>query len=170
MNIIGMILRIVDSIIVAAAGWKHIPNSTSNFMYLNPYKYRGTKITLKDGTTIKKGDWVAEFHLDNKGLRKMDTSYTSLIRLFKGELKALQACFAYEPYSGIAAVYGITVFHEIAARQRFTVIEISNPVKRFLCSLWENILRLCLRKSSSKTRHPFVTSKECWISREQILS
>jgi hypothetical protein len=166
----GFLFRKLDAAIVKAAGWKHIPNSDTNFMYMCPYKYKGATIMLKDGTAVKKGDWIAELHLDNRELKKLDTSYASLIRLYKGELKALKNCFRQGAYPDIKAVFGITVFHEIAARQGFTVLDIRSTAKRFLGSLWENILRLALQKENNKVRKRFVVSKECWISRDQIMS
>lgn len=169
-KIISLFLSKLDSAIVKAAGWKHIPHSDTNFMYINPYKYKGSEITLADGTTINKGDLIAELHLDNKTLMALDTSYTSLIKLLKGELKSLQQCFSSEPYSDIKAVFGITVFYEIAARQGFTVLDISSKAKRLLWSLWENILRLAFRKRNNRVRKKFIMSKECWISRNQILA
>ena len=168
-NIIHFILSKLDSFIVKAAGWKHIPHSDTNFMYVNLYKYKGLAITLTDGTIIEKGDCIPEFHLDNKRLKGLDTSYTSLIRLLKGELKALGNCIRYEPYSKIKAVYGITVFYEIAARQGFTVLDMKNIMKRYLWSLWENILRLSFQKRNKRARKRIIMSKECWISRGQIL-
>lgn len=167
-NTVSYILGKLDSAIVKIAGWKHIPCSSSNFMYISPYRYKGPTILLKDGTVINKGDWIAELHLDNKGLKALDTSYVNLIRLLRGELKALKSCLVYEPYSNIKAVFGITVFYEIAARQGFTVIDISNTGKRFFGSLWENILRTAFQKRNKKARKKFIVSKECWISREQI--
>lgn len=160
----------LDSAIVKNSGWQHIPHSSTNFMYINPYKYKGSLITLADGTTINKGDWIAELHLDNKKLKLLDTSYTSLIRLLRGELNSLRHCFDFEPYSNIKAVFGITVFYEIAARQGFTVLDINSSVKRFLWSSWENILRLALRKTNRMARKRFIISKECWISKDQILN
>ncbi len=168
-RIISSFLYKIDSTIVKGAGWKHIPHSNTNFMYISQYKYRGPQIKLTDGTVISKGDWIAELHLDNKGLKALDTSYTSLIRLLKSELLALRNCLMEEQYSNIRAVFGITVFYEIAARQGFTVLDISSTIKRFLWSLWENILRLAFQRKNRKPGKRFVLSKECWISKEQVL-
>jgi hypothetical protein len=159
----------LDSVIVKAAGWTHIPHSDTNFMYISPYRYRGQLITLKDGTTISKGDWIVELHLDNKELEALNTSYTSLIRLLRGELLALKSCFMEGQYSDIKAVFGITVFYEIAVRQGFTVLDISSKLKRFSWSLWENILRAAFQKGNKKAKKKYVMSKECWISRNQVL-
>lgn len=166
----GFLLRKLDSAIVRTAGWKHIPNSDTGFMYMCPHKYKGATIILKDGTAVNKGDWIAELHLDNKGLKRLDTSYASLIRLYKGELKALKSCFSQGLYPDIKAVFGITVFHEIAVRQGYTVLDIRSPVKKFFVSLWENILRLAYHKKINKRGKKFVISKECWISRDQIMN
>lgn len=168
-GIISSFLHKLDSAIVKGAGWKHIPCSDTNFMYISQYKYRGPLITLADGTVISKGDRIVELHLDNKKLKALDTSYTSLIRLLKGELRSLQSCFMDEQYLNIKAVFGITVFYEIAARQGFTVLNIRSILKRFFWSLWENILRLAFQKNSKKVKRRFVMSKECWISRNQVI-
>jgi len=167
--IIYPILKVIDITIVKIARWKHIPNSTTNFLYLNPYQYKGKPLTLKDGTQISKGDWIAELHIDNVRSASMDTSYGNLLRLVRSELLTLKMSLDQEPYSQLKAVYCITVFYDIISRQGFTAVEISNKFKKFFGSVWENILRLGLKKGNKKTRKKFIYSKECWLSKDQIL-
>jgi hypothetical protein len=159
----------IDSLIVKLGKWKHIPNSKNNFMYINPYQYKRKTITLKDGTVIAKGDLVAEIHIDNSSIKRLNTGYANLFKLLNGELKALKESYDTEPYSGIKAIYGITVFYDIARRQGFTVVEMDNKIVRFFGSLWENILRLLFKNGNKKTRKKFIYSKECWLSKNQIL-
>lgn len=169
-KILSSIFGIIDFIIVKIAGWKHIPYSSTDFMYLNPHKYRGRDIALKDGSIIKKGDLIAELHIDNRRVKSLDTSYISLLRLLRSELLALKKCSDQEPYSKIKAVYGISVFYNIAERQGFTIIEIRSWIIKFFGSLWENILRLTIKKNGKKTRKIIIASKECWFSMNQIVN
>lgn len=55
-KMLGFLLRRLDSAIVKAAGWKHIPHSDTDLMYMSIYKYKGPAITLSDGTAVKRGD------------------------------------------------------------------------------------------------------------------
>lgn len=169
-KIFSFIFGIIDYLIVKIAGWKHIPDSKTNFMYLNPHIYKGHEIALRDGSIIKKGDFIAEIHIDNRNVKILDTSYINLIRLLRGELLALKKCNDQEPYSEIKAVYGISVFYNIAERQGFTIIEIRNRIIKFFGSIWENILRLSIKKNGKKTRKILISSKECWISKNQIMN
>jgi hypothetical protein len=159
-----------DTLFVKFSHWKHIPYSTTNFLYLNPYIYKGKTLTIKDGTVIKKGDWIGEIHIDNVNVKSLNTSYPNLIRLLRGEIKALNRCLKEEPHSKIKAICGISVFYDIARRQGFTILPIENSFKRFLISIGENILRLGLKNSNKKTRKKFVFSKQCWLSRNEILN
>lgn len=167
-NIGSYIFRKIDIAIVKLAGWSLVPESNVNLMYMNPYRYKGESITLKDGTVIKNGDWIAELHLNNRIFGSLDTSYANLIRLFKSEMKSIGKCISCEPYSKIKAVYATTVFYEIAERQGFTVMEIKSSFKRFFYTLWENILRMSYKKNNKKRKNKIVTPKEIWISQGQI--
>ena len=159
----------VDNLIVKLGKWEHIPNSMNNFMYIVPYKYNRKTITLRDGTVISKGDRVAEIHIDNTSIKRLDTGYANLFKLLRVELRGLKESYSQEHYSEIKAIYGITVFYDIAHRQGFTVVEMNNKAKRFFGSLWENILRLLFKNGNKKTRKKFILAKECWLSKDQIL-
>ncbi|MBC2582318.1 YkoP family protein [Clostridium sp. DJ247] len=158
-----------DKFVVRCAGWSHIPNSKTNFFYLTPHIYKGKTIKLKDGTFIRKGDWVAELHIDNISIKTLNVSYQGILKLFREELITLKQSFNAEPYSKVKAIHGISVFYNIARRQGFTIIDVDNIFKRVFESIWENILRLLLKKYNKKTRKKFVGSKECWISKDQIM-
>lgn len=157
-----------EKTVTTLGGWKHIPNSSLDFMYLCPRKYRGKNITLKDGTIIKKGDIIAELHIDNLRIHKFDSSYANLLKLLKEELIAVKNSLELKGYRDITAVHGITVFHNIAARQGFTVFDIKNPVTKYLGSFWENLLRVVFKKEKSKKK--VRVSKHCWLSRKQIVN
>lgn len=166
------LLSKIDSTIVNLAGWRHIPYSNTNFMYLSPHKYKGKSFRLDDDTVITKGDWVAELHIDNKKIKVLDTSYRNLLNLLKGEIEALGKALKEEPYCKIKSVYGITVFYDIARRQGFTIKHIDNKLIRFFGSIWENILRVVLKNKTSKinkNKNVFIAPKECWLSKVKAI-
>jgi hypothetical protein len=164
------LLAKLDTFIVNKSGWKHIPFSRNNFMYLNPCIYHGNPVKLKDGTLISEGEHIAELHIDNTSIKRLNTSYPNLIRLLRGELAALSRALKEYPDIKVKAIFGISVFYDIAERQGFTIVEIDNKFKRLFISIGENILRLGLKNSNRKTRKKFLFSKKCWLSREQILN
>jgi hypothetical protein len=164
------IFRLNEKIIARILRWNHIPYSENNFMYFAPYIYRGKPVALSDGTTISRGDRVAELHIDNIRVGTLDTRYPNLLKLLQGEISALKRALKESPYSDIKAVYGITVFYDIARRQGFTVKQIGNPVKRALATVWENILRIVFKKGNKSGRRRINKSKECWLSRSQIMN
>lgn len=167
-TLLAFFIKTIDALVVKFAGWTHIPSSRAKFLYLSPRKYKGTLITLRDGTHISAGDIVAELHIDNKKIRYLEVTYTNILKALHEELKALKKSLDQEPFSRIKAIYGVTVFHAMLQRQGFTVIDLKNPYIRVLGSIWENILRLVLKKSGKTARKNFVTAKKCWLSRGQI--
>ncbi len=153
---------------VRLAGWKHIPGSKDRLIYLCPRRYKGDPITLKDGTVIQKNDLVAEIHLDNTNILNIEASYISMAKALQKEMGALKEAMKQSPMDQLKGVYGITVIYPIAERIGFTSIRIRNPFKRFFGSLWENILRLVLKKAHRGRKKGFIEARECWLSRNQI--
>ena len=172
MKWIQKIVSFYDRTAVKIHGYETIPGSSLDFFYLVPKVYKGKTITLKDGTKIQKDDSVYELHIVNTHLSQLDTNYGNLLKMLREEL-AYVASFINQPENHyVKGVFGITLLHRLAKRAGFTIIDMSNPIKRSLFSFGENILRGALSKDSfkqKKKKKKKVEAKECWMSRADIL-
>ncbi|OPJ62235.1 YkoP family protein [Clostridium oryzae] len=170
-NVFKPLISGIDNLIVRLCGWTHIPYTTTNFLYISKHRYKGKTLQLKNSTIINKGDIVIEIHIDNKNLKNINTtSYVNLVRSFKSEINVLKKCFTEQQnFKNVKAVYGISAFFHITSRCGFETMEIQNPIRRIFTSIWENLLRHVLKTSKNKLRKNFVISKECWISKDDLL-
>ncbi|EOC99467.1 hypothetical protein L21TH_2472 [Caldisalinibacter kiritimatiensis] len=136
-------------------------------MYVVTQKYNGKDIQLSDGTMVTKGDFVAEFHIDNLKMNQVKNDLKSIFRYLDEELIALaEAAITHEEFKNIKAYYGRTVLHPIAKKRDFTIIDVEN--KKFFLKFWDNLLKLVFQSSNSKGTKKFRDPKECWISKEQL--
>ncbi|HUY76273.1 MAG TPA: MFS transporter [Ktedonobacterales bacterium] len=68
-----------------------IPNAPYGLLVVRVTRYHKRQFELPDGTTIRRGDWVGEFHLHNAMLARLAAHSTSweLMRMIEGDLGAL---------------------------------------------------------------------------------
>ncbi len=169
MNALNSIVAFYDRNMVKLLGWKKIPGSDLEFLYLVPKVHRGKTVTIEDGTVIHKGDHIFEIHIINTNLANLDTGYGNLFIMLKQELSQVGVLMQTEEYSMYKALLSVTLLHKLARRVGFTVREIDHPVRRRMVSLGENILRSALRKGKNVTDGKRRIAKECWISKTQII-
>lgn len=170
MNALNRIVAFYDRNMVRLLGWKKVPGSDLEFLYLVPKVHKGRTVAIDDGTVIHKGDHIFEIHIINTNLDKLDTSYGNLFIMLKQELTQVGVIMQTEEYRKYKALLSVTLLHRLARRVGFTVIEIENPLKRRMVSLGENILRSALRKGKNEKDGKKRIAKECWISKDQILA
>lgn len=170
MNALNRIVAFYDRNMVRLLGWKKVPGSDLEFLYLVPKVHKGRTVAIDDGTVIHKGDHIFEIHIINTNLDKLDTSYGNLFIMLKQELTQVGVIMQTEEYGKYKALLSVTLLHRLARRVGFTVIEIENPLKRRMVSLGENILRSALRKGKNEKDGKKRIAKECWISKDQILA
>jgi len=169
---VNKFVALFDKTLVKHRGWKHLPGSKYNFLYFVPEIYKGKDVIIKDGTVIRKGDKILEIHIDNPNLINLDTGYSSLFIMLKGELANLGKLLPEKEYEEYKAVLAITLLYYLASRAGFTVFEFESSIKRKMVSLGENILRATLRKEKedkSKKGKKRI-AKVCWISRDEIMN
>lgn len=169
MNAFNRIVAFYDRNMVKFLGWKKVPGSDLEFLYLVPKIYKGKPVVIDDGTVIRKGDHVFEIHIINTNLDKLDTSYGNLFIMLKQELSQVGVIMQTQEYAEYKALLTVTLLHRLAKRVGFTVHEIENPIQRRMVSLGENILRSALRKGKNEKDGKKRIAKECWISKTQIL-
>ncbi|MGB4588081.1 MAG: hypothetical protein WBI17_02455 [Clostridiaceae bacterium] len=169
---INKLVALFDKTLVKHRGWKHLPGSEHNFLYFVPEIYKGKDVIIKDGTIIRKGDKILEIHIDNPNLINLDTGYSSLFTMLKGELINLGKMLPEKEYEEYKAVLAITLLHRLASRAGFTVFEFESSFNQKMVSLGENILRATLRKEKedkNKKKKKRI-AKVCWISRNEIMN
>lgn len=162
-NIFKNIQRSFEKKYVKFMGLKHIPGSTKELIYLDIKNYKGKNIVL-DKTTIQKGDIVAELHIDNLNVHKIDNSLRTIIKNYQEEMNTLvKACDNINEYRNIKAVYGTTVLHPLLKYIGFTCFPVKNPVFRFFLRFWENMLKnsFSTEKNNNKSNNDPMT---CWVS------
>lgn len=163
------IFRFIEKSVVKINDWKHIPSSKRKMLYICPHEHKGEVKNISDGTIIKNGDLVAEIHIDNLKIHKIENDFRNLSKVFREELQALgDTIVNEETFKDIKAYHGTTLLYSFAKREGFTIIDIHKGTKTYFLSIWENILRIVFKKDQRK-RNKFRAPKECWISKEQLL-
>jgi MFS family permease len=117
-----------------------IPDAPHGVLGVRLTRYRGHPITLPDGTTIAKGDWVGELHFHNARVTELaaHSSPLTLLHMIGEDLGALAAWVedntqreppgnAQPPANGrqpsirnIKAIFGVTILSRPAPRLGFT--------------------------------------------------
>lgn len=95
-------------------------------------KYGGESVSFDDGSGVKKGDRIAELHLDNKMLSGIAATSKSpvatgirMLREVERALPMLAKQIKADPEAdGIKAVYGVTMIHRGADRLGFRVFNL----------------------------------------------
>ncbi len=127
--------RNFEKIYVKAMGWEHIPNSDNELVYVDIKKYKGKTLVI-DGVTINNGDTIAEMHIDNLNISKIDNTMRSVINSFKDEMTSLtKACNDYYNFRDIKAVYGVTVLHPLLKYLEFTIFPLKSTLFRLILTM-----------------------------------
>jgi hypothetical protein len=131
-------------------------NSANPLLKLRITEYRGKHpITLSDGEEIKKGDQVAELHLDNYTLFRLGTDAknavqlaTLLIRRTQTLLPELVKLLETDPeYANVKGLYGITIVHRGTKQLGFTVQDLPDGMFTALTRIYLRILMYIVHPS-----------------------
>jgi peptidoglycan/xylan/chitin deacetylase (PgdA/CDA1 family) len=118
------------------------------FLKLRVCTYRGKTIQLDDGEQIRKGDRIAELHLDNELLFKMGISTRSCLQLAIQMIrsteqllpKVSQLIISHPDYQNVKGLYGISIIHRGTKQFGFTVIDLPNGLFSHLTKVYLRIL------------------------------
>ena len=142
-------------------------------------RHRGRPLTLKDGTLIRPGDPIGDFHLDNErmvalhdGGRRSRWAGLASRRAFHASLEALaEQALAAPRYDGVRAFTATTIFHEVTDLMGFEI--------RPLASRWGARLVAAYERSLLAHFHPlgrrrpgrfrFGEARRIWISRDELI-
>jgi len=93
--------------------WRLRPVRAGGLFLYRLMPYRGTPVSLSDGTVIQPGDLVLELHFDNRGLLRLagtgDGLPWQLMHVARQDLQALAEAAAAEELPDIRAIHGITL-------------------------------------------------------------
>lgn len=146
-----------------------IPGSEWQAFLVDLQFYRGRTITLPDQTCIKRGDPIAELHINNLITRDLDLDVPRIFRIFRQELDAAaRACLTIPEYGEIKAFYGRTILYAFALRCGFAAVPIRNPLLRTFLNWWGFVLRQAFSGQGRFGRSP--QPMEVWISREKLIA
>ena len=157
--------------VVSSNNWFHIPGSKDSMFYIAPHIYKGKPVNLPCGTTIQKGDLVAEIHLDNLKTDKLgNANIGKILRFVNDEFDSLHyAIKEDERFYDITAYYGQTLFHTVLKRQGFTILDIKKSPKSIFVSLWMTILRIVFSPKEKNVNVSFRHVKAYWEKKKKML-
>ena len=100
-----------------------IPNAPHGIFAIHLFRYRGTPVVLRDGSTIAPGDWLAELHVNNLLLvESVEGPKWPIAHPMKGDLRALAAWISRPDFPvHVAAVHAVTLLGRGAAWLGFSV-------------------------------------------------
>ncbi len=154
--------------------------------YYRKTTYNGPEVEMKEGDIIRKGDSVAEIHLDNDMLRRVSGRSTSpmaviihLIREMETALPSLSRQVLNDPEtSSVKAIYGVTMIHRGTDRLGFQVFDLPENLFAKASRIYLRILFRVLtarpkkkassRKGKERDKKP-MTPRMLLMSREDIL-
>lgn len=169
-KLVKFLLSIWEKSVVKLNRWQHIPNSEKKALFIAPHIYQGSEVKILDGTTIQKGDLVAEIHVDNLKAAQFENDFKNIFRVFDEELATLTKAIDHdESFKEIKAYHGTTPFDPILRRRGFTIIELKPGLKKTFLKIWVNTLRTVFRRERQMKKNRLRIPKEFWISREQLL-
>lgn len=138
-------------------------------------KYKGKSLALDNGESIKKGDFIAELHFDNKKLSEIAfTSKNPLvvavktIREVEAALPALATTLSKETNKKpIKALYGITMINRGADKLGFVIHELPKGLFRYSTKIYLKCLMKVLTPSQVKTASK--PSREATVEEPRIM-
>ncbi|MCQ4923053.1 hypothetical protein NE686_08165 [Tissierella carlieri] len=164
------IVELIDKKIVRHSNWLYIPHAKEQVLYVAPHIYRGKEKGLPDGTIIKRGDFLAEIHIDNQKIRNMDLSFKDIVTIFKDELDSLAYAVGKDSkFIDIKAFHGKTLLYPLLKREGFMIIDINSILNSFFVELWERILETVYSRKYSSKRRKKRKMKEFWITNDQLV-
>ncbi|MDE3228349.1 MAG: MFS transporter, partial [Chloroflexota bacterium] len=153
-----------------------IPDAPYGLLRARLKRHHGRPITLPDGASVARGDWVVELHFANSRLITVSptTSAWRLVHMLAGDLTALaRAVGGAGELSQARAVVGLTLMGRAGPRLGFTVRE--RPVTlyawfdrffmRGLMAMYHPDGAARLARGGLFSEYPL----EVWMSREQLL-
>lgn len=152
----------------------------SDFIGLRMTKYSGQTMNLSDGEQLRRGDEVAELHLNNELLYRYGrTSRSSLhlaIRLIREMDNAMPAVARFllnhPDYAHVKGLYGITMINRGVSQFGFTVTSLPKGVFSWLTKIYLRILLSIIHpegRQRIRNKTELLVPKVIAISRKELL-
>ena len=142
-------------------------------------RHRGPPLTLADGTSVRRGDRIGDFHLDNErmaalhdGGRRSRWAGLAFRRAFHASLEALaKQTLAAPRYQGVRAFTTTTIFHEGTDLMGFEIRPLSRRFVARLVAAYERSLITHFHPLGRQRpgRFRFGEARQIWISREALV-
>lgn len=142
-------------------------------------RYRGRPFALADGTAVRRGDLVGDFHLHNErvaalheGDARSPRAALAFRRAFMASLSALAERALTDPaYRDVRAFTATTIFHTGTERAGFETRPLRHPLMGRLVAAYERALlrRLHPLGAARPGRFRFAEARQIWISRETLI-
>mgnify|MGYP001328662550 CR=1 FL=1 len=153
-----------------------IPQAPDSLIALHVMRYRGRPLLLADGTPMRRGDRVAELHLQNRigwRLMQQEDQWAFLVTLRK-DFRALAAWMASDPaLADVRAIWGTTILSRAAPRFGFMVRDRPPTFVRWLERFFlQGLLVIYSQDGIHRLKHGKVHrqyAQEVWMSRTQLL-
>lgn len=154
----------------------------NTFLKLRIRNYTGDHpIVLEDGEIIRKGDRIAELHLDNELLFQMGSTARStmhltvqMIRRMEQLMPQIMEMVLHDPdFRDVKGLYGISIIHRGPAKFGFTVIDMPKGVFSLLTKLYLRLLLYVIHpqgKERLKTKSELLVPKIIAISRRELIN
>ena len=138
-------------------------------------------IQFIDGDEIRKGDLIAELHLDNKLLFKLGMESRSTVHLTVQLIrrteqllpKILQMILTHPQFKDVKGLYGITMIYRGTKQLGFTVLDMPSGVFSFFTSLYLRLLMYVIHPSGKerlKSKSDLLIPKIIAISKRELMN
>ena len=142
-------------------------------------RYRGRPLTLGDGTPIRPGDCIADFHLDNgrmaalhEGGRRSRWAGLAFRRAFQASLQALaRQALAAPRYDAVWAFTTTTIFHEGTDLMGFEIRPLRSRFGARVVAAYQRSLIAHFHPLGKQRpgRRRYGEARRIWISREALI-
>jgi hypothetical protein len=153
-----------------------IPHAPNALIALHVMRYRGRPLVLADGTPMRRGDRVAELHLQNRlGVRLMQQGdQWKFLAALRKDFRALAEWMASDPaLADVRAIWGTTILSRAAPRFGFMVRARPPTLLRWLERFFlQGLLVIFSQEGIDRLKHGKVLRQypqEVWMSRAQLL-
>lgn len=150
------------------AGSRPVPGSRGTFV-VACHRHRGAAVVLPDGTTVRRGDRVAEIHFWNRRIARRVLPDAvrgtwAFAADFRHDLRALARALD-EGALGppVVAVFGVSPLALAGRRFGFAVRPLPAGPRRRLLGAWQGFLRRTFAPRAAARPHP-APATEVWIS------